>query len=190
MKRVLLIGLFQLIGFYFLGQTTFEFYKDDSIQQFFKSLPYEGRYFNDLNNLKDTLGDGIYIFYDVKRKDAKHKNIWIKGEYKNGVKEGTFETNNYGFSKKKRHTLQSQHTCSYKNGLKHGIEKEANILKEAIYDKTNPEFYYSSHIQLKSYSEYQNGKLHGLHMEFDNGNPIRVYKYENDEIIEKLLHLY
>lgn len=190
MKKVFFLGLFQFIGFYFLGQTTFEFYKDDSIQRFFKPLPYDGRFFNDLNNLKDTLPDGIYIFYDVYRKDAKKRNIWIKGEYINGVKEGIFETNKFGFSRKTRHVLQSQHTCTYKNGLKHGIEKEANILKEAIYDKTDPRFYYAAHIQLILYSEYQNGKLHGLHMEFDNGNPVRVYKYENDEIKEKLLDIY
>lgn len=172
------------------GQTTHEYYLDDSIQKFFKSLPdEEGRYYKDLTNLKDSLSDGVYIFYDVKRKDAKKGNIWIKGQYKNGVKEGLFEKNFY-VGRGKKSQLRGQHLCTYKNGLKHGIDQEYNLSKGAKYEYTKNEFHRSNNIQLNTYAEYKFGKLDGLYMFFNNGHPIRVYVYENDILKTVLKEVY
>lgn len=188
MKKISLTFLFQFFCFYFFGQITYQICLDDSIDNYFKpNERYKSIY--DIDNLKDSLPDGIYIFYDVKRKNIKKGNIMIKGEYKNGVKVGLFEKIFFVGSGKKSQ-IKSQHLCTFKNGLKHGIDQEYNFGKGAKYEYTKNEFHRSNDIQLNTYAEYQFGKLNGLFMYFTNGHPIRIYIYENDILKTKLLEIY
>jgi hypothetical protein len=188
MKRISLIIIFHFLCFNFFGQITFLICLDDSINSYFK---LNERFTNiyDIDYLKDSLPDGIYIFYDVKRKNIKKGNIMIKGEYKNGVKEGLFEKNFFVGSGKKS-IIKSQHLCTFKNGLKHGIDQEYNFGKGSKYQHTKNEFHLANNIQLNTYAEFQFGKLNGLFMYFNNGHPIRIYIYENDILKTKLLEIY
>lgn len=190
MKNILLFCLFQFIGFYFLGQTTYEFYLDDSIQKYFVASKYGIAY--DINTLKDSLPDGLYVFYDVRRKKMKKRNIMIKGEYKNGVKEGRFEKNDFDHydRKSKKYTISYQHSCNYLNGKKNGVDIEFYLEKGAVYERINSIYSIYNGIDLVTYCEYTNGMKNGLYMNFSgSGHPLQILIFENDKIKTKLLEI-
>jgi len=181
MKKIILNTLtLSLILSYSFGQKTYEIYQNDYVQTYFKQLGKENGFYYNGNNMKDSLPDGTYILYDVKRKDSlsNYKNILIRGQYKNFKKEGQFETMAYITEKKGKCKINYQHTCNYKNGEKNGIEEEYNFCS----------FYYSSKI-MRFHGEYIEGKKQGLFMYFESGSPIKVIVYENDTIKQVLLDI-
>lgn len=173
-KNILLIQII-LSTFCSFGQQIYKIYQDDSLHLYFKQLGKENGFFYDIDNLKDSLSDGKYVFYDVLRKDSlsKDKNILIKGQYKDFRKVGEFVTTSYIFQKKtKTYRLDYQHICHFKEGKKNGKEEKYN--------------FYPFHNKLLKlmifYGEFLDGKKNGLFMYYELGEPIKVLVYKNDEI--------
>ena len=177
-KKIFLISYISFCSWYSFSQKVYEIYKDDSISQYFKKLGKENGFYYDIINLKDSLPDGKYIFYNVSHKDSlsKNKNISIKGQYKNFRKDGEFVMTTYIFQKK-RNRKDYQHICHFKDGKKDGVEKECN-------------FYPALNHQLKVirfYGEYLDGKKNGLFMYYESGNPTKVEIFDNDTLKQILL---
>lgn len=180
LNRKFVIILFSLLFLfkYSYNQQVFKIYNDDSISQYFKELGKNNGYYRSYNNIKDSLPDGIYLFYDVKRKDSlsKTKNIIIKAQYENNCKVGLFEFNGYSYDKNGGSELRNKEQCSYKNGKKDGIEECYN------YYPSKP-----SVSIINFYGEYLEGKKNGLFMYFKLGYPTDIIIYENDSIKKILL---
>ena len=156
------------------AQNIYDIYKDDSI---FIEIPSFPRIYNS----KDSLEDGIYLFYNVSRKDSTSvkKKVIYRAEYFNGLKHGVFESFYYSYNKKKkRQELIRYHICDYKDGEKDGIEEICYVS------------YYAFNSYLVStnyYGEFKDGKKHGLFIHSYNGIIIYVELYENGELKEVLL---
>ena len=157
----------------------FVIYQDDSIQNFFKERNKINGFYYDINNLKDSLQDGTYIFYNVRRQDSLLKQIFLKGQYLNNKKEGRFECFYYLYKSKKRIVgKSSQHVCNFKHGVMNGIEEENIFCNSGKY----------SSIIMVSHREYFDGKKDGLFMFFENGYPTNVSIYKNDSLINVLMN--
>ena len=167
-KIFIILYVIFLSGFVF-GQNKHIIFLDDTI--YFKKRNCENGFYY---NLKDSLPDGLWLLYDVNKKDSssKDKEILIKGKYKKNLKEGTFEINFYTYTdKKKIKQLNYQHICTYFSGKKNGVEEEFHIF---------PGFQ-----SLISHEEYYNGKKNGMFLSFaNNGRISDIYYYNNDSLKE------
>jgi len=163
-----------------VSQITFEIFRDDSLHIYFNELGREHGYFYNHENLKDSLPDGTYIFYNVKRKDSlvNHKNVWIIGHYYNLSKSGKFVTSSYTYRKRK-YVLDSRHISHYEKGKKNGIEIKYNSYEIGRFP-----------VKIMSiYAEYSEGKKDGLFMSFELGKLRQVYIFENDTIKDVLFDI-
>jgi hypothetical protein len=164
-----------------ISQMVFNLYQDDSLQNYFKDLGGDMGYYYNSNNLKDSLPDGTYFFYDVARKDSSSnkRNIIIMGHYLNSVKNGDFMTRTFFYEKKtksfKPHVTQK---CRYKDGKKNGVDE-----KFIHFSRNSTEY-----VTLIYYGEYNDGKKNGLFMNFEDGYPVDVTLYENDELVKVIIN--
>jgi hypothetical protein len=164
------------------GQKTYEIYKDDSLHFYFKELGTENGFYYNPHNMKDSLDDGIYLFYNVEKKDSlsPKKRIIYRGEYVNNCKNGCFEMNSYFYKKRnKTQKLEYKHVCHYKDGKKDGTE-------EAYHIEYNIVRSYS--VIMSDYSEYKNGELNGLSISYYRGRPTKIIMYEMGEEKEVLMN--
>ncbi len=163
------------------GQRVFKIYQDDSLSIYFNKLGYETGYYYNIDNLKDSLTDGTYLFYDVNKKDSNstQKNILTKGQYRNYIKNGEFETATYNYQKKARkYRIAFTHKCNFKDGLKEGVEEKYCYCP----------FNGCASKNLIFYGVYVDGKKNGLFMIFENGSPVEIAIYEKDKLTKLLLH--
>lgn len=158
-----------MIGCNLFSQNIVKLYKDDTSYLILPNKENGYQY-----NLKDSLLDGVYVLFDVLRKDSlsREKNILLKGEFKNRLKEGKFESYAYVYDK----TLELfkttyKHFIHYKSNKKEGKELEYNIITLSEGRSYNIMIFYG---------EYLNGKKNGLFMFYDSGFPSKVILFEND----------
>ncbi len=147
-------------------QKTIEIYLGDT--SFYRTYDGESRYYFDF---KPVLPDGNYLLYDVWKKDSmsRYKSVILKGQFKNGKREGEFLTD-FSIIKKKKRTLQGRRQWFYLNGLKNGLDDEY------FYDDCN-------HRYLTQHGEYSMGKKNGYFMEMDRKfNLGSVACYHNDTL--------
>jgi len=160
------------------AQNIFKIYKDDSLELYFKERGNKNGFFFSINNLRDTLPDGKYIFYNVSKKDSlsKHKEVWIECQYVSNQKSGKFEETNYRYPKRKKAVITYKHICYYKSGEKEGIEEEYMI---SDYNGTKLKVFIF-------FGEYKKGLKDGVFIYFTDGYPSKVVLYRNG-IEEKIL---
>lgn len=169
-KKIFLLNFILFLSGYVCGQNTHTIFLDDSI--YLKKRNSENGFYY---NLKDSLPDGLWLLYDVNKKDSssKFKSVLLKGNYKNFLKEGIFEINYYSYSgKKKIKKLTYQHICTYFNDKKNGVAEEFHIFSD-------------TRLLLISHCEYYNGKKNGVFVNFEsNGKISDVSIYANDSLKE------
>jgi hypothetical protein len=181
-KTNIIILIFFCFFYYNLNaQKHYEIYEDDSVHIYFKTLGLENGFYYCPDNMNDFLADGVYLFYNVKKKDSlsDKKEVIYRGEYRNNLKHGRFEACRYFYNKKtKNQELRYRHICDYKNGKKEGIEEVCHVSYYA---------FNSYLVSTQYYGEFKDGKKHGLFIHSYNGIIFNVEVYENGELKEVLL---
>lgn len=163
-------------------QTVFEIYQDDDRSIYFNPISEQSEsFYYGAKSLKDSLPDGIYIFFDVNKKDSlsKKKNILFRGEYFQNVKNGLFQSNTYTYDKKKKaFVLVYRYQVSFSMGLKDGVEEEYKL----HYTNNN------HHFSPLFYCEYTDGKKNGYEIEYYLGYPSKISLLSSGNLIsEKLI---
>lgn len=158
------------------SQTVFEIYQDDSLSRYFNSKSEKSEsYYNGAKSLKDSLPDGIYLFYDVNKKDSlsKKKNILVQGEYLQNVKNGLFQSNSYTYNKKKKaFVLIYRYQVSFSMGVKDGVEEEYKL------HYTND----THHFLPLFYCIYADGKKNGYEIEYYLGYPSKISLFSSGNL--------
>lgn len=148
------------------GQNIVEIYLDDSL-------------FLNSSYLHDTLPtnypDGIWVVYDVLRKDIKkNKRIIYKGEYHNHLKTGVFEKFSYwSYHNKKNKKKMSYRMETYLNGQKNGITKGVSYIYK----------HHQSYGFVYDTESYKNGKLDGVQVYITSDNYLSEIEYYEDGLL-------
>ncbi|MBX7205713.1 MAG: hypothetical protein K1X81_09860 [Bacteroidia bacterium] len=166
-KLKLFFLLFVSCASHLAAQDTIIFYLGE--KDFFKSVD------SFLPEFHDTLPDGVYIQYDVMRKDRnkKGKHILVIGQFKNKLKDGKFEINHYGyFKEKKEWRVNQQYICNYKYGVKDGLECNYYIWYGGLSRKV-----------MIFQGEYLVGKRNGLFLYYEYGSLMKAEVYNNNTLV-------
>ncbi len=152
------------------SQVVHQIYRDDTCFREMKSdVTFEKFYYF---NLKDSLPDGIWIVYDVDRRDSlvKHKKIISSVLYENHKKEGLLEMYSYSPYKKKEKVLY--YVCNYKNGLKHGAEEQYLIIEDTIFK------------YLRYHGEYFKGKKDGCFIRIEKDGYLEEQSQYKEDVMK------